>query len=521
METAAENTGTVLRSERIAGGILPKVLNSFDMVAIFVAIVLFISNSSVVTGAGAAAFIYWLLGFLTFLIPGAIVTGQLGLMFPGEGSIYVWTTRAFGAFMGFFAGFCAWWPGVLVMIATGDAVVSLIQQLGSQYGLNLLADPWQQGLVILLVIALSCMLSVLRFRVTQNLVNIIFVAYGGAILLVGLAGLTWLLSGHPAQADFSPARWQLNSTNYTFYGLVILALLGIEVPLNMGVEIQNTRAITRYLLWGSVVVMVAYLLGTFGVMMAVPPSIQNQGNPSVVAAVVKYGFGPAGNVLATIVNLIFIGFFLFNTVVYNYSFGRLLFVSGLDRRLPTFMSKVNRNRVPWVAVLVQSIISGLLTAITFIIAPLVIQVLKPSDLSTVVYDVLQAAVTIIWCISMVFLFIDVIYIRYKYRESFRRVQLAPDWVFYLCAVIGCIASAFGVVVIFISPWTTLISTLAWDLSLIGFAAISLVAGAVIYVIGQATIRRDVSDEEILAEVVGAPEGMRPASDSAGGSNSSA
>ena len=53
--TVESGGGDVLRSERIAGGILPKVLNSFDMVAIFVAIVLFISNSAVVTGAGAAA----------------------------------------------------------------------------------------------------------------------------------------------------------------------------------------------------------------------------------------------------------------------------------------------------------------------------------------------------------------------------------------------------------------------------------------------------------------------------------
>ena len=34
---------SVLRSERIAGDILPRVLNTFDMIAIFVAIVLFIS----------------------------------------------------------------------------------------------------------------------------------------------------------------------------------------------------------------------------------------------------------------------------------------------------------------------------------------------------------------------------------------------------------------------------------------------------------------------------------------------
>src|SRR5207302_6325217 len=126
--TAESGSSNVLTSERVAGGILPKVLNTFDMVAIFVAIVLFISNAAVITGAGAAAYIFWVAGFLTFLIPGAIVTGQLGLMFPGEGSIYVWTHKAFGAFWGFFAGFCAWWPGVLVMVATGVAVVTLLQQ---------------------------------------------------------------------------------------------------------------------------------------------------------------------------------------------------------------------------------------------------------------------------------------------------------------------------------------------------------------------------------------------------------
>src|SRR6266571_4950490 len=186
--TTESGSGDILRSERIAGGILPKVLNSFDMVAIFVAIVLFISNSAVVTGAGAAAYIYWGLGFITFLIPGAIVTGQLGLMFPGEGSIYVWTNKAFGAFWGFFAGFCAWWPGALGMVATGAAVVSLIQfflTLPPFNVVNPLGALWQQGIIILAVIWFSSALSILRFRVTQNLVNGVFVIYGAAILTVG------------------------------------------------------------------------------------------------------------------------------------------------------------------------------------------------------------------------------------------------------------------------------------------------------------------------------------------------
>ncbi len=489
-----------LRSERIAGGILPRVSNTFDMVAIFVAIVLFISNAGVIPGAGAAAYIYWILGFITFLIPGAIVTGQLGLMFPGEGSIYVWTNKAFGAFLGFFAGFCAWWPGILVMIATGDAVVALIQLLGSQFNVNLLVDPWQQGTVIIAVIAFSLVLSVLRFRATQNLVNVIFVAYGGAILLIGLAGVLWLVAGHAPQADFSPQSWALTRSNYTFYGLVILALLGIEVPLNMGVEINNVRSITRYLLWGSVVVIVAYLIGTFGVMMAAPTS--SYGGPAAVAEAVQKGFGGAGNAVGAIVILIFIGFFLFNTAVYNYSFGRLLFVSGLDRRLPAFMSRVNANRVPWVAVLVQSIISAFFTALAFIILPLTLKTgFSATDLSTVVYNILQAAITVIWCVSMVILFVDVIIIRYKYHENFTRTRLAPDWVFYLCSALGLISSAIGVIVIFISPWiANLLTTSQWDLWIGSIAVISLIIGAVIFFVGQATIKGDVTDEEIISQV---------------------
>jgi amino acid transporter len=267
----------------------------------------------------------------------------------------------------------------------------------------------------------------------------------------------------------------------------------------MGVEINDMRAITRYLLWGSVVVMVAYLIGTFGVMAAAPTS--TYGSPSAVATAVQQGFGVAGPVIGAVVNIIFIGFFIFNTAVYNYSFGRLLFVSGLDRRLPTVMSKVNENRVPWVAVLVQSIISAFFTLLAFIIMPYTLKTgFSPTDLSAVVYNVLQAAVTVIWCVSMVILFIDVIIIRYKYHDAFTRARLAPDWVFYLCSVLGLFASAVGVVVTFISPWISQIDNVQWDLWIGGIGVLSLIIGAVIFFIGQATIKADVSDEEVIAEV---------------------
>src|SRR5436190_19141491 len=190
ISSEAPAAGDQLLSERVAGGILPRVLTSFDMVAIFVAIVLFITNAAVIQSAGPAAFGWWILGFILFLIPGAIVTGQLGRMFPGEGSIYLWTNKAFGSFWGFFAGFCAWWPEVLVIVATGTVVLSY---LGYVFPSTIGAASVQwQGVLIIGFIVLSAVLANQLFRLTQNVVNVVCVLYALAIGLVVVAGVVHL-----------------------------------------------------------------------------------------------------------------------------------------------------------------------------------------------------------------------------------------------------------------------------------------------------------------------------------------
>src|SRR6266545_114851 len=126
-------------SEEVAPVLLARTLTSFDLVVIFVGIVLFIVNSAGFQFAGPRAFIYLLLAYATFLIPGAFVTAQLGRMFPQEGSIYVWTQKALGPFWGFFAGFVAWWPGPLAMVFAPILVVSLAQGICD---FKCLVEPW-------------------------------------------------------------------------------------------------------------------------------------------------------------------------------------------------------------------------------------------------------------------------------------------------------------------------------------------------------------------------------------------
>src|SRR5579885_2635856 len=121
--------GNPLRSEQRAGELLPRVLSPLDMLTIFIAIVVFVPNASIVQatqGVGLMTYLYWVIGTATFLLPGAMVAEQLNRFMPVDGSIYVWTHRALGPLWGFLAGFCAWFPGILVLLAASDTVVTLI-----------------------------------------------------------------------------------------------------------------------------------------------------------------------------------------------------------------------------------------------------------------------------------------------------------------------------------------------------------------------------------------------------------
>ena len=237
--------------------------------------------------------------------------------------------------------------------------------------------------------------------------------------------------------------------------------------------------------------MVGYLVLTFGAMVVVKTNSPSFNSTTAILSAVQTSLGAF---VAGLVTLVMIAFFIFNTTVYNYSFARLLFVSGLDRRLPGFMGRVNRNKVPQNAVLVQAVITTILTAIAYFVFG------SNANLSTGIYIALQAAVTVIWCLSMVFLFVDVLIIRTKYPEEFKREQLVPVGVFWAASIMGAIASAVGVLVTLTGGWvftgqlsgswnSSIIANGPWILIVGGVGVASLCVAVVVYLLGLNTARR--------------------------------
>src|SRR5579859_2933493 len=256
--------GEPLRSEQRTGELLPRTLSRVDMLVIFIAIVLFIPNASVVQatqGTGAVTYLYWVIGTLTFLIPGAIICAQLNHFLPVDGAIYVWTHRALGPLWGFFAGFCAWFPGVLVLLAAADSITALIQGIGAQIAgpnANWLATTWQQGIVVIAILLLACWLSTLPLELVMKITKVVIAFYALGIFIVGLSGIVWLLSGHSPQPSLTTSTLGFGGENVVLYGVIVLALLGVEVPLHMAAEMKKPNAATLFLRWGPLLVLIAY-----------------------------------------------------------------------------------------------------------------------------------------------------------------------------------------------------------------------------------------------------------------------
>src|SRR5207244_589029 len=99
---------------------------------------------------------------------------------------------------------------------------------------------------------------------------------------------------------------------------------------------------------------------------------------------------------------------------------------------------------------------------------------------------LQAAVTVIWCISMVLLFADIFLVKRAFPEKFEEVRVAPTPVLFASGIIGMGASIIGAVVTFKTPWVTQWTTHSWRVWLAIIVVISALIAIAIYAISEFT-----------------------------------
>ncbi|CAL5436074.1 unnamed protein product [Camellia sinensis] len=137
-----------------------------------------------------------LLGFLIFpliwSVPEALITAEMGTMFPEDGGYVIWVSSALGDYWGFQQGWMKWLSGVI-----DNALYPVLFLDYLKSAIPALADGFPRVVAIL---ALTALLTYLNYR------GLTIVGWA-AVLLGVLSLLPFVIMGLIAIPKIKPARW--------------------------------------------------------------------------------------------------------------------------------------------------------------------------------------------------------------------------------------------------------------------------------------------------------------------------
>ena len=297
--------------------------------------------------AGPSAVVIWVIAAGAFYVPLMFTVLELSSRYPNEGGCYVWSKRAFGDFAGFITGWTYWacnlpyFPGLFYFTAAtalfigGPEWRALADSPGYFIGFSLLA------------LALAAGLNVRGLAVGKWLHNL-----GAAglwipgLFMIGLALVAWTRFGSATEFNSETMMPSTRLKDIIFWSTIAFSLTGLESGSMMGEEIKDARRnIPRALLLAGALITALYILGTVAMLVAMPQAeIQHlQGFITAVETVSsRLGVGGLVPVMAALIVVGGLG----QAGAWFAAAGRLPFVAGLDRFLPTTFGRIRDTGRP-------------------------------------------------------------------------------------------------------------------------------------------------------------------------------
>ncbi|MGA9883860.1 MAG: APC family permease [Candidatus Acidiferrales bacterium] len=394
---------------------------------------------------GTSSISLWVLAAAFFFLPSTLIIAELSTRFPHEGGLYVWSKEAFGEFHGFVAGWTYWiytffyFPGLLM------ASAAMAAYLGGSHGAYLADNRTFLMVLSFALLFAAVILNIVGLNIGKWLQNAGGVGtYLPLVMLVGLGLYFWHKHGsvtHFTLANMMPT-WDWGTVN--FWPQIAFAFTGLELCSAMSEEVRNPRRTFPRAIFGSgALIAAAYIAGTFAVLAILPAHsvdpkagvFQALTAGSTVFGIAFFGilaaflvqFGNAGGVGSTVAGI-----------------SRIPFIVGIDRYLPSAFGKIHPKwRTPWVAILVQAVVSGVIL--------LLIQV---NETANNAYQIFVDAGTILYFIPFLYMYAAVIKLAYRGdREANRGAALIPGGKLgvWITGALGFVVVMFGLALSFIPP----------------------------------------------------------------------
>jgi amino acid transporter len=424
--------------------------------------------------SGPSSISLWIIAAVFFFIPSALVINELSSRFPCEGGLYIWAKEAFGDFHGFLAGWTYWiytvfyFPGLLLASAAMSAYII------GEGGATLEHNRQFLLLVSLGYLVVAVVLNIIGLNIGKWLQNAGGVStYAPLLLLVALGGFLWMRHGavtHLTWTNILPV-WNWDTVN--FWSQIAFAFTGLELVSAMSQEVRDPqRTLPRAVFAAGALISAMYIVGTMAVMALVAPADVSTTSGvfhaiTVGSIALKIGLlGIVAALLVTVGNAGGVG----STVA---GIARVPFVVGIDRYLPAAFGKIHpRWRTPYVSIIVQAVVSGLILLLS--------QIKSPSVQAA--YQFLIDAAIILYFIPFLYMFAAAIKL-YGRRDRLenKNAVLIPGGkaVVWVVSILGFVTVLIGIIVSLVPPGDS-VDKLGFELRLVGGTLAAIALGLSLY-----------------------------------------
>jgi len=351
---------------------------------------------------------YGLAGFVAFLIMRQL--GEMVVEEPVSGSFSHFAYKYWGAFPGFASGWNYWILYILVSMAELTAIGIYVQFWWPEIPL------WASSLFFFLVINAINLASVkiygeaeFWFAIIKVIAIIAMIIFGIYLLLSGSGGSKASISNLWNDGGFFPKGWFVGNGSGGYQGLlpamamIMFSFGGLELIGITAAEAENPEKNIPKATNQVIYRILIFYVGALVILFALSPwrEITTGSSPFVTVfdALKGFEFTFFGrtfyftSIIANVLNIIVLtaALSVYNSSVYSNS--RMLFGLSKQGNAPRFLSRLNKNHVPIMAIMVSAIFAAICIVINKVMPEEALEILMSLTVSSLIINWLMISIT--------------------------------------------------------------------------------------------------------------------------------
>lgn len=243
-----------------------KVLRSLDMTLFTVCAILVMDTLAPSAAIGSSSISWWLITLVLFFIPYGLITAELGTTYPEQGGLYIWVKKAFGEKWAarttwlYWINVALWMPSVYILFAGMFAQI-FFPEMGM----------WWQILIGIIMTWITVWIGSITLETSKWIPNIGAIIKALIMVVIGVGAFIYAgKNGVANDLSFTSMlpEW---GAGLAFLPVIVYNFMGFELMSGASEEMKNPgKDIPRAIITSGALIAAFYLLGTVGILMALP-----------------------------------------------------------------------------------------------------------------------------------------------------------------------------------------------------------------------------------------------------------